>query len=348
MGNSGKPVPRIFPTFPANFPMPSIQPTAKGYRVQVAIKGVRESATFATRREAQQWGSRREIELRAQAAGASSSKTLADAFKRYAEEVSPKRKGWRWEHLRLAAFERSVLPCRLRLSAITPEHVAAWRDDRLREVSPGTVLREITLLSSVFEVARREWRWLESNPVKIIRKPGKPAHRERLISWHEIKAMLRALGYRPGAPARSVTQSIALCFLAALRTGMRAGELAGLTWERHHGRYVSLPMTKNGTARDVPLSLKARRIFDHARGFDPVLCFGVSSQSLDVLFRRARGRAGLEGFTFHDARHVAATWLGRSGRLSLMEMCKMFGWRDPKHALIYFNPTVHDLADKLG
>lgn len=328
--------------------MSSIQQTAKGYRVQVAVKGQRDSATFPSKREAQQWGVKREIEMQTTAAGVTSSKTLQDAFRRYGEEVSPNRRGWRWEHLRLAAFERSSLPCKLRLSAITPEHIAAWRDDRLREVSAGTVLREITLLSAVFEVARREWRWLEANPVKIIRKPSKPAHRERLISWAEIKGMLRALEHHPRAPAASVTQSIALCFLAALRTGMRAGELAGLPWSHYRGHYVRLDKTKNGSARDVPLSLKARMVFERARGFDPVLCFGVSSQSLDVLFRRARGRAGLDGFTFHDARHVAATWIGRSGKLEMLEMCRMFGWRDPKHALIYFNPNVSDLARKLG
>lgn len=328
--------------------MSSIQPTAKGYRAQLAIKGQRDSATFPTKREAQQWAAKRESELRTQTDAVSTTKTLIDAFRRYADEVSPKRRGWRWEHLRLAAFERSSLPCKLRMPAIMPEHVAQWRDDRLREVSPGTVLREITLLSAVFEIARREWRWLQTNPVKIIRKPSKPAHRERLISWHEIKGVLRALDHCPGAPAKSVTQSIALCFLAALRTGMRAGELSGLTWNKYHGHYARLGMTKNGSARDVPLSMKARRVFARARGFDPVLCFGVSSQSLDTLFRRARVRAGLEGFTFHDSRHVAATWIGRSGKLEMLEMCKMFGWKDPKHALIYFNPTVSDLADKLG
>ena len=129
---------------------------------------------------------------------------------------------------------------------------------------------------------------------------------------------------------------------------MRAGELAGLTWAKYHGHYARLDMTKSGAARDVPLSLKARRVFDRARGFDPVLCFGVGSQSLDTLFRRARDRAGLSGFTFHDSRHTAATWIAASGRLHLLELCKIFGWRDPKHAMIYVNPTVVDLAHKLG
>lgn len=334
--------PTVFPT------MSSIQKTDKGYRVQVAVKGQRDSASFPTKREAQQWGARREMELRTESAGNSTTKTLADALKRYALEVTPSRKGWRWEQLRLAALERSVLPCRLRLPQITPEHIAAWRDVRMSEVSAGTVLREVTLLSSVFEMAIREWRWIGSNPVRVIRKPSKPAHRERLITRSEIRTMLRSLDYQAGHPARSVTQSVALCFLAALRTGMRAGELTGLTWGRVHGNYVHLETTKTGVARDVPLSTKAQRIFSMAKGFDRDMVFGVKAQTLDVLFRRARDRAGLSGFTFHDSRHAAATWMGRSGKVEMLELCRIFGWQDPRHALIYFNPTVRDLAAKLG
>jgi hypothetical protein len=89
------------------------------------VKGKRDSESFSTKRETQQWAARREIELRAESSGLNSTKTLNAAFKRYAEEVSPNRRGWRWEHLRLAAFERSaLLPTKLRLTAITPEHIA--------------------------------------------------------------------------------------------------------------------------------------------------------------------------------------------------------------------------------
>lgn len=331
--------------------MASFSKSGAGHRAQVAVLGQRDSQTFTTLREARQWAARRETELRAGAGGAGAGKSLLDALRRYAEEVSPKRRGWRWELLRLAAFERSaLLPVRMRLGLVGPEHVAAWRDDRLASVSPGTVLRETALLSAVFEVARREWRWIDTNPVSLVRKPPKPAHRARVISRREIRLVLRSLGYVAGQPARTVMQACALCFLAALRTGMRAGELAKMTWPQLRADHVHLASgaTKSGDARNVPLSIKARRIFRLARGFDVDLVFGVSGSTLDVLFRRARDRAGLAGFTFHDARHTAATWLGSSGRLSMLELCKMFGWRDPKHALVYFNPAVGDLAAKLG
>ncbi len=68
-----------------------------------------------------------------------------------------------------------------------------------------------------------------------------------------------------------------------------------------------------------------------------VKVLGLSSQTLDALFRRYRQRAGLSGFTFHDARHTAATMLAR--RLDVLTLCKMFGWKSTSQALTYYNPT---------
>ena len=76
--------------------------------------------------------------------------------------------------------------------------------------------------------------------------------------------------------------------------------------------------------------------------------FGIKSQTLDALFRKARAKAGLAGFTFHDSRHTAATRIGASGKLQLLEMCRMFGWRNTSQALVYFNMTARELALKLG
>jgi integrase len=83
-------------------------------------------------------------------------------------------------------------------------------------------------------------------------------------------------------------------------------------------------------------------------GWDEETVFGVSASTLDALFRRARKRAGLEGFTFHDARHSAATRLALSGRWNVLELCKAFGWSNPAQAMTYFNPSAEELAGKLG
>jgi len=134
------------------------------------------------------------------------------------------------------------------------------------------------------------------------------------------------------------------CFLLALRTGMRAGELTGLEWNRVFDNYCRLPVTKT-TPRDVPLSKKALRIIARMRGFDDDLVFGLKSQTLDALFRRARDKAGLSGFVFHDSRHTAATNIAK--KVDVLTLCKIFGWSDPKQALVYYNPKAADLAKML-
>ena len=163
--------------------------------------------------------------------------------------------------------------------------------------------------------------------------------------------ILRKLDHRPGRRPDSMKAITASVFLVALHTGMRAGEIVGLRWDRVHETWLRLPETKNGTARDVPIPMKARRIFRLARGLDTERPFPIQPRTLDTLFRRARDLSGLHGFTFHDSRHTAATRIGATvgqpGRLSFPEFCVMFGWKDPKHALIYVNPSAAALAEKL-
>jgi integrase len=312
------------------------------------VRGVRDGGTFPTAREANEYQARRTAEiLSAAKALPGSGKTLRDALRRYAEEVSPTKRGEAKEIIRLAAFERQRLPLDRPLRDITPADLALWRDSRLAINARGSVLRDMTLLGSVLEVARREWGWVATNAMRDVRRPANPDHRRRLISGPEVRRMLRAMGYARG-PARSVSQAAALAFLLALATGMRAGEICGLTWDRVKVDHVVLLVTKNGTPRDAPLSRAARRIIERARGFDPVLVFGLRSQTLDALFRKYRDRAGLDGFTFHDARHTAATRLALSGRVDALKLCAIMGWKNPRQAMTYFNPTASQLARDLG
>lgn len=321
--------------------MSSIKPWRNGYRALLWVKGQRDSRTFDTKRAAQLWAAQRTIDLQTIAAGQEGSlRTVQDAFDKYAGEVSPTHKGERWEAVRLAKLGRDFP--RLTIDKLNATHIQQWRDRRLKDVGPASVLREMKLLNSVFEQARREWRWLTVNPCTEVRKPSAPAHRNLVISRQEARLILRALDYPRRDTAR---HSVAHAFLLAMRTGMRAGELAAMTWLDVHDGFVRLPKTKNGTARDVPLSAKARRILGKMRGYHQESVFGVSAGSIDVHFRAARARAGLSGMTWHDTRHTAATWI--AGKLELLELCKMFGWRDPKQAMIYFNPSASDLARKL-
>ena len=305
---------------------------------------MRESGSFATKAQAIAWAARRATELRAVATGgAGRVKTLRDALREYADKVSPGKRGWQKELVRLAAFERQALPITRKLAELTTADLVRWRDARLAINARGSVLRDMTLLGHVLETARREWQWIDANPMRDVRRPAEPDHRTRVISGLEIRRMLRALGH--GGPVRSVSQAVAMAFLLALATGMRAGELCALRWGDVHADFVRLHTSKTGAGRDVPLSPYARRLVARLAGWDAVALLGVKSQTLDALFRRARDRAGLAGFTFHDARHTAATRMAR--RLDVLDLCKTFGWRSTTQALTYYNPSASQIAGRL-
>lgn len=330
--------------------MASIQKTAKGYRAQVKTLGVRDSQVFPTRREAVEWGARRELEIKeGKSKHPGELHTLREALRRYAEEVSPSKRGEHWEVIRLAAFEKPSygLPLDLPMAQVTPQHVADFRDVRGAKLKDSSVLRELTVLSSVFEAARLEWGWAKHNPCRDIRKPRQGKHRERVILWWELRAIFRKMGHRPRAQRiETVSQAVALATLTALRTGMRAGEICNLTWSRVYEAHAHLPLTKNGGSRNVPLSRRALELLERARGWDDERVLGLTTATLDALFRKYRARAGLEGFTFHDTRHTAATMLAK--KLHILDLCKMFGWKDPKMAMVYYNPHASTIAALLN
>lgn len=335
--------------------MASFQKTAAGtVRVQLEVRGQRASETLPTLREAREWAHAKTAELKAAAQGLQGKgKTLKDALQRFADEEAPKRRGEAKEIIRLAAFQKPAhgLPLSKPFADITDDDIRGWRDRRLKMTKPGSVLRDMTLMAAVFEVARKEWKWIGSNPLRDVSKPAKPPHRERVIRGPEIRNVLRALGYeRRGAPVRTVSQSVAACFLLALATGMRAKELCGLRWQdvrEAYGTAHNVKARMEGVSRDVPFSPVARRIVAHMEGWDAETVFGVSPSTLDALFRRARKRAGYHDFVFHDSRHTAATRLGRSGKINVLELCKAFGWKKTDQALTYFNPTAAQIAERL-
>lgn len=297
------------------------------WRVEVVRKGVRKSAYHATKAQAEHWARDTETLILSQKL---TNKTLYNALDRYQTSVSVHHKGNRWERTRLAKFKRELAD--MPLAALTPDVISKWRDTRLKSVSTGTVRREMGLFRGVLVAAWREWGWVQSNPFEKVQRPpdGKP--RARVISDREVAAFVAA--------CRSPMQKrVAQAFQFALETGMRAGEICGIRSGHISKVYVELRDTKNGSARKVPLSVKARQLL-------PEDGFGLNGAQLDIHFRNVRDSLKVD-YTFHATRHTAATRIGHSGKLSPYELCAMFGWRDTKMALRYINSDISSIADRL-
>ncbi len=325
--------------------MGSYRKRGASWQAEVYRNGKRETATFPSKVQAVRWVNQREAEL----TGARlPDKSVGDALTRYAEEESPKHRGERWEALRLALIGRDPLAS-MRLPPLRPTHIAEWRERRLRgsedrkPVGPGAVRREMNLLQSVFKVARLEWGWLSIDPMEGISRPVAPASRKRRIPKDEVDRLSMALGY-VGGPPESVSHRVALAFLFALETAMRAGEILGLHWADVGAKSVNLPLTKNGDARKVPLSPRAREILALLPRTDPV--FGLLPAQRDALFRKARDRAQIPNLHFHDSRAEAIWRLSKV--FDVMELARVIGHRDLKSLLLYYQTDADDLADRLG
>lgn len=137
-----------------------------------------------------------------------------------------------------------------------------------------------------------------------------------------------------------MSNSVAHCFLLALSTGMRAGELCAIKWDYMKKDYVVLHKPKTGPGRVVSLSPMGLRILERTRGWDAEYAFGMKSEPFDANLRKYRERAGLEGFTFHDTCYTATTRLVVKPSIKRLILCEIFGWKQTKTTLTYFNPTA--------
>lgn len=227
--------------------MATIRPRGKSWEVQVCVNRIRRTATFPTKTQCRAWAAAQEVELRAAKSGAIPNKPFSDLLEKYRDEISVTKRGDQWEQKRISSILRDEI-AKVRLPLLDATHFALWRDRRLAEVSPATVLRDWTLINHAINIAVREWKWLPANPLKDVRRPPPPPSRDRRISDDEITRLMYAFGWDRQSKPTNITQRCAIAFMFAIETAMRAGEIVGLTTDRIRDKSVRLPLTKNGTA----------------------------------------------------------------------------------------------------
>ena len=166
--------------------------------------------------------------------------------------------------------------------------------------TPPTINRYIAAFTAVLRTAHEEgWR---ASPPPPFRK-GKERGRDRAPSREEVASLLRALRARGRASARLAR------FL--YRTGMRLGEALSFPTERFDGEGVTLPDTKNGDRRVVPVPPSCRAYLRHMSEGPPL---HVPRSTFSDTWRAAREEAGFGGwFTPHTLRHARATALLSAG-----------------------------------
>lgn len=243
---------------------------------------------------------------------------------------------------------------KLKLKDVTTMRVESFINKRLKTVtvrveksaegkrtpkprSPTTVRKEVTLLSSIFNMARAE-RLIGENPCDFIRKAVKkkiPARRrrERAMTVAEEGLLVPQLAGR--------REHLLPVVRVALWTGMRKGEIlrlekrdlnfsdAPVEREVRGERYTVPPgwlfveRSKSGRPRSVPMCRKAWEILkplcDEAvtgRYVFENLRTGAAILDIKRGYTSAVGAAGIDDLTFHDLRH---TWSTRAEELGVPE-----------------------------
>ena len=210
------------------------------------------------------------------------------------------------------------------LAAIIQDVVAACRDERLKGVSATSVRLELSLLGHLYNISIEEWRiGLPINPGQMIRRPAPHPGRNRRLLRHphqekdEEARLLKACDEYSNPTLGWIVR-------LALETGMHAGEITSL--RRHQvdlaHRVVRLNMTKNGSARTVPLARAAVQVLEAALNHplqppETDLIFwgepGRDGKRRPYAFRMAWKKiirmTGIQNLRFHDLRHEAVSQL---------------------------------------
>lgn len=326
--------------------MATYKKRGKRWTATVRVKGRSKSKTFDTKLEGKNWAHEVEAVLRRDG-DLVQGMTLGDAFIKYANEISPTKKGERWEVLRLNKLLRDPISL-IQLTALETRDFEVWRDNALRTIKPSSFNRELNIVNSVINVARKKWRWIGHNPIADLDRPKDPPHRDRRITDDEVQRICDGLGFNENQSIRTQRQYIAFCFLFALETAIRQGELFKLAWYDVHldRSFIHLRDTKNGTNRDVALSSRARHLLNLLDSEKHGLVVPYNQRSCGQIFRRTVKLVGIDDLTFHDTRHEAITRLAR--KIDMLDLARMIGHRDPRSLMIYYNATATEIAARLN
>lgn len=96
--------------------------------------------------------------------------TLGDALERYVSTITPTKRGCVQERNRLRQLQRHPISIRA-IDSLQAKDYAAYRDERLKVVSPTAVRLELALVSHLYTIAIKEWRLPLTPKVKNVRKP---------------------------------------------------------------------------------------------------------------------------------------------------------------------------------
>ena len=144
--------------------------------------------------------------------------------------------------------------------------------------------------------------------------------------------------HRPVYPA-GLPVLVALAFLISLSTSLRAAEVLRVGPDTYNAATRVIVVKAKGKLRsEIPVPRRAAKHCALAN-------FTITSQSLDVLFRKARDATMAGDLTFHDARATALTLLAR--RVDILTLARISQHSDLRMLQRYYRESSAEIAGRI-
>ena len=224
----------------------------------------------------------------------------------------------------------------LNISEIDREALRQVRDAKMAEgVKPRTVNAYLQQIRLVLRAAH-EWGWLDRLPKFTMLE--EPKRRERWLTSDEKERLFAEL-----------PDHLIPVVRFALATGLRMSNITQMQWSQidlqRQTAWVFADKTKSGRPIGVPLNQEAMETLQSQMGKHPEAVFTFRGKPIkranQAAWRKARDRAGLSDFRFHDCRHTWATnhvisgtpiyQLKELGSWSSMEMVQKYAHLNVEH-----------------
>ena len=272
--------------------------------------------------------------------------------KHYLPHAKARKRSWQTE---VGILRRHILSIfsAAKLEAITRFALTRWLEElQEKGLAPATCNRALFLVKYLFNCARR-WGFIAESPARDVQSLPEKEFRERYLSEEEARRLLDALAAEKDQQAANVVRLL-------LFTGARKSEILAARWESVdlRQRILTVPLSKSGKARHIPLSDTASQILEgmprKSEWLFPSTKTASHIKTIYDAWNRVRAQAGLKDIRLHDLRHSFASFLVNSG-CSLYEVQKILGHQNPKVTTRYAHLAQDSLlraanivGDKLG
>lgn len=208
-------------------------------------------------------------------------------------------------------------------------------------MSPSSINHNISVLCTLLRYAKQR-DYIDKLPY-FSRKTPAP-HRVRWLSPDEEQKVFAAIETADYLIARKHREEMAALTRILIDTGMRRGEVLGLKPDNIDGDWVRLWKTKNGKARSVPLTPKAKELL---LTYVP---FEIKSHQVHRFWAKVREEVGLSKdtqFVLHTLRHTTATrMLKKTKNIAMVQ--RMLGHSNISTTLRYAHIDDQDLLDAVN